>query len=1280
MEQAISFASINHNNVEKQHKKGNIVTKILDKKIENDTPNNISHHEYYEYSTHMTVKDQVHNKEQSNDLTYEQLIDAYDHEIRPTKPYVRKFIKGIVENIDVYTNKQEQIPTTIDINKLSDNIADSLPKKMYYDEYLKYCADYLVGKSSDHYYYDIMSSHIEVIRLHSITFNSFDKTIDLLQNNYDINKDPSPILSYEAYTAMKNHIDRIQKEIDYKRDFTFDYFGLKTLERSYLSKLHYTKYKIVERPQHLFMRVAFGIHHEDVESAIETYHYLSNKYFTHATPTLFNAGCRVPQMSSCFLVSVDDSIDDIFNAIKEMANISKYSGGIGAHISAIRAKGSLIRGTNGLSSGIIPLCVTLNKLAKYINQGGKRNGSIACFVKDTEVFTINDGPKHIQDVQIGDVVVTHKNRLRRVTQVHKNKLGDRKIYKLEIEKNKNIYVTGNHNLWSSYTGKSVNSFGWNSVEHLKSIMENKTMDTNCYASSPLSTDIDPNHGGKINIFDNKNDKIPREEMIITENLAIVLGLWFGQGSIRKSQYDNSILGISFTIDKYNTDLVTLIKQTCESICPNCAIIENTYGQNSVRIIVESLKVGIVFSELFNVKNDNHIKSIPNIAFTWSKLIIENFLAGYIISDGYITKKNDAMIGTNSSIANKLYHVSRNNGILASVINSNTKYNDEMQSSICIPLNNRIASMVKNYCYKITDEHAKIFNIEGDANSLKILEITETDRNDEYVYTLGIEDDHSYTVEGIIVENCYLEPWHADVYDFCELRKNISGDRKDQDVDNRAYDLFLALWVPSLFIKRVLEDGMWSLMCPDECPNLHKTHSEEFEKLYTKYESEGRYKRQVKARDLWKHILVSQIETGFPYILYKDNANKKSNQQNLGTIRSSNLCAEIIEYSDENETAVCNLCSICLPKYIKSDGTNKYYDYDELIKVCRLVVRNLNKVIDLNYYPSQKTFISNKRHRPVGIGVQGLADTYNLMGYGFDSAEAELLNKKIFETIYYACLDESKELAKKYGKYDSFNGSPFSEGKLQFHLWGISEDSLVMKNYDWKKLISEIMEYGTRNSLLTALMPTASTSQIMGNSECIEPYMSNIFKRSTLAGEFIVVNKNLMKELIKKHLWNDDMRKLLIINNGSVQNIPNIPENIKAIYKTAFEMGQNRLVKQSVDRGIFIDQSQSFNLFIPEPNFQKLSNALIDGHNKGIKTGMYYYRTLPAVNPINFGIDVDDIKRLTGKNVAVDLISGDYKFEDNNNNKRTKKSEKKDDPVMCKWKPGMRVEDCSSCGS
>lgn len=738
----------------------------------------------------------------------------------------------------------------IDLQKLISELLERLPKTLKYIEFLNFVSDYCASKTSFHPEFNKLASHICISKLHKITYDDINIIADKLYFHYDVHNKHYPLISEKLYITYKKYSEQINKIIDYNRDYEIDYFGIKTLEKSYLMKIQNknSKFEIIERPQHLFMRVAFGIHEDDYESAIETYENLSKRYFTHATPTLFNAGTNKMQMSSCFLLACGDSMESIMENQKEMALISKSSGGIGVHFTSVRSKGSLIRGTNGLSDGIIPLCIYTCKLSRYVNQGGKRGGAISI---------------------------------------------------------------------------------------------------------------------------------------------------------------------------------------------------------------------------------------------------------------------------------------------------------------------------------------------------------------------------------------YLEPWHSDVYEFCELRIANTGND-----DNRARDLFIALWICDLFMKRVEADEMWSLMCPDECPNLNKTHGEEFEELYIKYEQEKRYKRQVKARDLFEHILNCQLSSGMPYIAFKDNANNKSNQKNLGTISSSNLCIEIVEYSDEKETAVCNLASICLSRFVETNENNvKTYNFSKLQNIARICIRNLNKVIDLNYYPTEKTRLSNMRHRPVGLGVQGLADVYNLMGLPFESEEAMKLNKQIFESIYYASVDESCKLAEINGHYETFLNSPFSKGQLQYHLWGLDNQSLETKDlYDWDGLVERVKHYGTRNSLLTALMPTASTSQIMKCSECFEPYMSNIFTRTTLAGEFIIINENLIKDLEENNLWNDDMRENIIIHKGSIQKIDNIPQKIKDIYKTAYEIKLKSIISQSADRGAFIDQSQSMNLFLEEQDRIKLRSALFYGWKRGLKTGMYYLRSTPAVDALNFGIDIDKLKK------------------------------------------------------
>lgn len=688
-----------------------------------------------------------------------------------------------------------------------------------------------------------LAARIAVSNLHKTTSKSFSNTMKRLYQYVDPKTSQNaPLISKETWKIIKEHAAELDGAIIYDRDFSYDYFGFKTLERSYLMKIDG---KTVERPQHMLMRVAVGIHGNDIPAAIETYNLMSEKWFTHATPTLFNAGTPKPQLSSCFLLTMkDDSIDGIYDTLKQCAKISQSAGGIGLSIHNVRAKGSYIKGTGGTSNGIVPMLRNFDMTARYVDQGGgKRKGSFAI---------------------------------------------------------------------------------------------------------------------------------------------------------------------------------------------------------------------------------------------------------------------------------------------------------------------------------------------------------------------------------------YLEPWHADIFDFLNLKKNHGKE------ELRARDLFYALWVPDLFMKRVENNEMWSLFCPNEAPGLAEVWGEEFERLYEKYESEGRYRKQVKAQDLWFEVLEAQIETGTPYMLYKDAANRKSNQKNLGTIKSSNLCTEIMEYTSADEVAVCNLASIALPKFVTEDGK---FDHQRLYEITKVATRNLNKVIDINFYPVEEARKSNMRHRPIGLGVQGLADTFIMLRMPFDSEEARGLNKDIFETIYFAAMEASMEEARKHGPYETFKGSPVSKGIFQFDMWGVTPSS---GRWNWDKLKQEVKQHGVRNSLLVAPMPTASTSQILGNNECFEPYTSNIYTRRTLSGEFIVVNKHLMKDLIDLGLWSETMRQKLIATNGSIQAIPEIPQHIKDIYKTVWEISQKAIIDMSADRGAYICQSQSLNIHLKDPNFGKLTSMHFYAWKKGLKTGMYYLRSTAAADAIKFTLDKSAIQQPVAK--------------------------------------------------
>ncbi len=699
-------------------------------------------------------------------------------------------------------------------------------------------AETAASMTTKHPDYAILAARIAISNLHKNTLKSFSGTMKMLYQYVDPKTyENASLISKDTWKVIQQHAALLDSTIIYDRDYGYDYFGYKTLEKSYLLKVNG---KIVERPQHMLMRVAVGIHGENIEKAIETYELLSERWFTHATPTLFNAGTPKPQLSSCFLLTMkEDSIDGIYDTLKNCAKISQSAGGIGLSIHNVRATGSYIKGTNGTSNGIIPMLRVFNDTARYVDQGGgKRKGSFAI---------------------------------------------------------------------------------------------------------------------------------------------------------------------------------------------------------------------------------------------------------------------------------------------------------------------------------------------------------------------------------------YIEPWHADIDEFLDLRKNHGKE------EMRARDLFYAMWVSDLFMKRVEADASWSLFCPHECPGLSDAYGDDFEKLYEKYESEGKARKTIKAQDLWFKILESQIETGTPYILYKDACNKKSNQKNLGTIKSSNLCTEIVEYTAPDEVAVCNLASIALPKFVEIDtlGNAVRFDHQKLYEVTKVVTRNLNKIIDVNYYPVIEAENSNKRHRPIGIGIQGLADAFILLRMPFESEEAKQLNKEIFETIYYSSMETSMELALEEGTYQTWEGSPISQGIFQFDMWGVTPDS---GRWNWDELREKVMKNGVRNSLLLAPMPTASTSQILGNNECFEPYTSNIYTRRVLSGEFVVVNKHLLKDLVKINLWNDNMKNKLISANGSVQDLVEIPDNLKELYKTTWEIKQKTLIDMSADRGAYICQSQSLNLFMMDPNFGKLTSMHFYAWKAGLKTGMYYLRTKAAADAVKFTVD------------------------------------------------------------
>jgi len=742
---------------------------------------------------------------------------------------------------DKITARIERLCYGLDLNFIdpivvAQRVIDGLYDGVTAEELDHLAAETAASMTTKHPDYATLAARIAVSNLHKKTSKSFSNTMKRLYTYIDPKTgENAPLLSKETYEFIRNHAAQLDSTIIYDRDYGYDYFGFKTLEKSYLLKLDG---KIAERPQHMLMRVACGIHSDNIDNALETYHLLSEKWFTHATPTLFNAGTPKPQLSSCFLLTMkDDSISGIYETLQQCAKISQSAGGIGLSIHNIRATGSYIKGTNGTSNGIVPMLRVFNDTARYVDQGGgKRKGAFAI---------------------------------------------------------------------------------------------------------------------------------------------------------------------------------------------------------------------------------------------------------------------------------------------------------------------------------------------------------------------------------------YLETWHADIFEFLDLKKNHGKE------EMRARDLFLALWVSDLFMKRVEENGEWSLFCPHEAPGLADTYGKDFENLYEKYEREGKARKTIKAQELWFAVLEAQVETGNPYMLYKDHCNRKSNQKNLGTIKSSNLCTEILEFTSPDEIAVCNLASLALPKFV----VNGVFDHQKLYDVTYVATKNLNKIIDINYYPVEEARRSNTRHRPIGLGVQGLADAFILMRMPFDSEEAAGMNKDIFETLYFAAMTASKDLAIEQGAYETFKGSPVSKGIFQFDMWGVTPES---NRWDWESLKKEVKKHGVRNSLLVAPMPTASTSQILGNNECFEPYTSNIYSRRVLSGEFAVVNKHLLKDLIKLGLWNDKMKNKLIEQNGSVQSIPEIPQNLKDLYKTVWELKQKTLIDMAADRGAYICQSQSLNVFVDQPNFGKLTSMHFYAWKKGLKTGMYYLRSKAAADAIKFTVEKEAV--------------------------------------------------------
>ena len=1052
-----------------------------------------------------------------------------------TSPVSASFMLPVLEN-EMNVMKRDGQPETVSFDKilqrmkrigqdikvnytaLAMKVIDQLYDGISTTKIDELSAEQCASMASVHYDYNTLAGRLAVSSHQKNTSNVFSDVMEQLYGYLDKNGKSSPLVSASLISAVRENKDQLNNLCDYSRDFLIDYFGFKTLDRAYLMKIDG---KTVERPQHMWLRVSIGIHGDNMNDIIETYTYMSQKYFTHATPTLFNSGTPKPQLSSCFLQAMEsDSIDGIYNTLKDCALISKHAGGIGLHIHNVRATGSHIRGTNGTSNGIVPMLRVFNNTAKYVDQ---------CVDPSTIIYT-TQGPKTIKECVSGETEIFNLNGKHEVIENVLEHGYEGEILEFKLEHGMYpFYITPEHPV---YVMRGENDVDWVDAKDLR-------------VGDELIT-IVPTY--------------TKDVANITCEDCYIYGLLLQYGHVTK-QYYELILP--------NMDEVELVK--------TYLTVQNVqYTVENDRTIRwdPALHLPFRYSDCYNSMGLSKIHyRWLNLPIEKSKHILKGLFNSFRTPDGRITKSLRHDIGRDFRA---IKYLCMRMGFM---VNQNT-------------IESRIDTIIEG----------KVLPYNLLTNAIVSID---TMKHDGVLYDLQMKDQHDYLLEPGLVHNgggkrngsfaIYLEPWHADIEMFLQMRKNHG------DEELKARDLFYALWIPDLFMERVKSNGTWTLMCPDECPGLAEVYGDSFKTLYESYEESGKGRATVNARDLWFKVLDAQMETGTPYLLFKDAANKKSNQKNLGTIKSSNLCSEIIQYSDENETAVCNLASIGLPTFIKNDNQ---FNYAELHEVAKVITKNLNKIIDVNFYPTEKTRVSNMRHRPIGIGVQGLADVFLMLGHSFASDEAKQLNHDIFETIYHGALEASCELAEKYGSYETFAGSPASEGILQFDLWGVDPGS---QRYDWAGLKSAIQSKGLRNSLLLAPMPTASTSQILGFNECIEPITSNIYSRRTIAGEFIQANRYLMEDLIRLGLWNEKIKNNIIANHGSIQQIDMVPQEIKDKYKTVWEIPMRVLIDMAADRGAFICQSQSLNLWLEDPTYSNLTSMHFYSWQKGLKTGIYYLR-------------------------------------------------------------------------
>lgn len=1178
--------------------------------------------------------------------------------------------------------------TKIDPTELAQKVITRIYDKVSTVELDELAAQIAVSLGTLDLEWQTLANRIIISNNHKNTDPVFSRVIEKLFSK--------GLVSKKLYAVVQEHKDVLDNAIDHQRDYTFDYFSFKTLERAYLIKIDNA---VQERIQYMWMRVALGIHADDIPRVLQTYEGMSSKFFTHATPTLFHAGTERPQLLSCFLLGIQDSVDGIYKTISDCAMISKWAGGIGIHVSNIRAKNSLIRGTNGKTDGIIPMLRVFNETARYINQ---------CFTPNTIVYT-QEGHQTIDSISRKDFVLTRDGSFKRVLGIARNHVEESIMNIRTAHSIEPVQCTNVHEICVLRNQKKMTPF--------KKIYEK--LDSG--AISPEFIPAEEVRDDDFMLF-----PIPSYELDIpeySEDICRMYGIILGDGHYTKKNNCNSIeCGVTCGFSKQDT--ISFIKEFLQKRNIHFWLTEGT-NCVSIRWTYDPLKFPITYSQIYNTNQEKHVVS-DFLHLPRQKQL--QIVKGLLETDGCV--QNEIYFNSTSrSLIEAMRYMLLCNRILTS---GNLRKSVGKVSSY-----RNIKTIKQPYVLRIP-KHTTISTLLGITPStfLKFLEhdnmlysrvkSIDSVEYSGYVYDLNVEDNHNYVTHMGLVHNSgkrngsfaiYLEPWHDDVFEFIECRKNHG------DENARARDLFYALWIPDLFMKRVQEDGEWHTFCPDTCPNLVEHYGEEFEHWYNHYVEQKMFRRTFPARKLWVEILKAQMETGTPYLLYKDAVNNKSNQKNLGIIKSSNLCCEITEFSDHKEYACCTLASIGLPNfvsarkfnfevnvtifskpncsyctvaealckrngftytkkvldvdytmdelraYISSQGhtpperirfpqiimNSSYvggfnglhsnitpvFDFENLMKYTRTAIRNLDLIIDLNYYPVPETELSNKRHRPLGLGVQGLADVYAKMGYAFDSPEAAELNKKIFACIYYAAMEESVQLAKEKGAYETFKGSPLSKGQFQFDLWetkpltNISPECIL----DWDQLRKEVMEHGARNSLLLAPMPTASTAQILGNNECIEPYTNNIYVRRVLAGDFVVINKYLIRDLTDMGLWSEEMKNRIIMNNGSVQNIDEIPLYTKKIYKTVWDLSQKALIDQAADRGVYICQSQSLNLFLANPTIQNLSSMHFYTWKKGLKTGIYYLRSRPAANAQQFTVDPRLYQKFKNKESECESCSG-----------------------------------------